>query len=198
MDMQAGAKKIVHFGNFVRREREIRNWSRSVFGKKIAGVTPDGRGFSEKRIFDIEKMPTPGGIRERTFVAMGRALGWETREAFDAAWRSMPVEPYPETEDRADESAAARLLAGEAVMLADLAAVAKERGVSLGELFREISRTWLEGHRQNPKPFRGVHTGLDAIRQPPASVHPPAALPASPGKPGRARRSAGHAGHNGK
>jgi hypothetical protein len=163
-----GGRKAVHFGFFLRRTREMKNLSRTQLGKLVAGHLPDGKekGFSEKRLFDIEKMPTAKRIRERTFIALGRALGWETREEFEAAWRSTPVEPYPELEDKSDESAVARLLAGELVMLNELKAAAEKKGVGLGELFREISRLWLDEHR----PPKVAHTQLDGLkpRTPPA------------------------------
>lgn len=195
-----GGRKAVHFGFFLRRRREEKNLSRARLGKLVAGYLPDGkeRGFSEKRIFDIEKMQTPK-VRERTFLALGRALGYETGEAFDTAWRSTPVEPYVEGEGiGSDESAAARLLAGEAVMLEELKAAAAAKGMGLGELFRTISREWLAARATPGKAFHGVHLEVDAIRQPPASARPKGSSRASPSKPARAPRAAGRRAGRGK
>jgi hypothetical protein len=198
MNEQAGGKKIVHFGNFVRREREIRNWSRAVFGKKIAGVMPNSRepGFSDKRIFDIEKMPTPGRIRERTFVAMGRALGWETREEFDAAWRSTPVEPYPETDERFAESAVSRLLGGQPALVTELQAAAVAEGITLPELFQRISREWLAAHTPAPVSSGDAPAGGGVIWEHPDGTRErrkpfPAgggSIPAPPQKPVKGRK----------
>jgi transcriptional regulator with XRE-family HTH domain len=181
--------KAVHFGRFVAWKRLALGLSREEFGQRA--------GVSGRRMAAIEAMPEPG-VFDTTFGGIAMALRMKPEELAEA-WRREPVSTkFPRKPKgkrlRADDSAAARLLGGELVLLTELTAVAKERGVSLGELFTEISREWLATRT----PFKGVHTGLDAIRQPPASARPPEASPASPGKPARARRGAGHAGQNGK
>lgn len=84
----------------------------------------------------------------------------------------------------ADESAAARLLTGEPVLLSDLAAVAKERGVSLGELFREISKAWLAEHRAP----RVAHSGLEGLKRPIRPARPSTASGPSPAEPAPGQR----------
>lgn len=94
------ADKVIHFGFFVRRERDRRNWSRTKFIAAMkTKVGPESR-LSEKRLFEIEKMPDTNGIYERTVDAIARTLDREP-QIFDREWRSTPVEPY---DDGAEES----------------------------------------------------------------------------------------------
>lgn len=84
-----------HFGHFVR-------WKRLSIGGRIRTT----RGFaaaiemSEKRVIDIEKMPTPDGVNEGNLHAIARALG-TTWDALDRAWRTQSV-PVPKL--RADRT----------------------------------------------------------------------------------------------
>jgi len=182
--------KAIHFGRFVAWKRLGLGLSREEFAQR-AGVT--GRHMAT-----IEAMPEPD-IYDTTFGGIAQVLRMQPEELAEA-WRREPVlKQFPRKPKgkrlKADETAAARLLAGEPVMLEDLKAAALARGVGLGELFRTISREWLASHG---KPFKGVHTGLDTIKRPPANSATAAGSTQPPTGPARARRDGGRTARNGK
>ena len=179
---------MIHFGRFVAWKRLALGLSREEFGQR-AGVTA-------RRMAAIEAQAEPG-VFDSTFGGIARALRMQPEDLAEA-WRREPVSvkfPRKAKGKRvgSDETAAARLLSGEPVMLEDLKAAALARGVGLGELFRTISREWLAEHRAP----RVAHTGLEGLR-PPSPSDPPSRPSARPhGKPAQARQGGRSAGRKG-
>jgi len=149
--------KGIHFGKWVQWARLKKGFSRDEFAHRI--------GVTTRQLAKIEAEPEPASY-ERTLLAIAQGLGIATDEMIDR-WRVEPVglspprRPKGKRADSRDESAAARLLAGEPVMLDELKAHAKIRGVGLGQLFRDITREWLAEHRPE---FAGIHTNFGAHR----------------------------------
>jgi transcriptional regulator with XRE-family HTH domain len=150
--------KSIHFGRWVQWERLRKGFSRDEFSQRI--------GVTERQLAKIEAEPQPASY-ERTLLAIAQGLGLATDEMMDR-WRAEPVGMPPrkfrgKKLDRADLSAAARLLRGESVMLAELESVAKQRGIGLGELFREIGREWLAAHGGTPAPTSSGAAAGDSV-----------------------------------
>lgn len=84
--------KKVHFGRFIRAERERRGLSRVAFARNLSIIDESGRkkGITEKRLFDIEKMPDSSRVMRRTLGGLATALGM-TVEELEAKWKSTPV-----------------------------------------------------------------------------------------------------------
>lgn len=90
------ADNVIHFGFFVRWERERRGWARAKLGEDMARyMDPRRPPFSEKRLWEIEGMPQPK-VRETTKAAIAAAFGYDAPE-LDRRWKSTLV-PVPDAD----------------------------------------------------------------------------------------------------
>lgn len=183
--------KGIHFGRWVQWARLRKGLSRDEFSQRI--------GVTERQLAKIEAEPEPASY-ERTLLAIAQGLDLSTDEMMDR-WRAEPVGMPPrkfrgKKADRADQSAAARLLrgGGVGVMVTELSAAAAARGVTLNELFREVTQAWLAEHRAP----RVAHAQLDGLK--PRSAPAPRSTGAteSPNGPVQAPRAGRRAGRPSK
>lgn len=110
-------EKVIHFGYFVRWQREQ---VKRISLRRLAAAAE----LSERRLIDIEKMPEPVSYGQN-LAKLGAALGVED---LDSAWRNTPV-PVPRRKLRRGRSELAELRERVESLAQEMAVIRQHLGI---------------------------------------------------------------------